>query len=64
MPGFMKSWMLQHQDTDTCLLTGEVSFQASMIMAGESFKFMRVLEKRIQALELERYAHKTDLDGG
>jgi hypothetical protein len=64
MPDFMKSWLLRHQNNDTCLLTGEVAFQAASIMSGEAFKFMHVLEKRIQELEKECYAHKTDLDGG
>jgi hypothetical protein len=64
MPEFMKSWMLRRQDTDTCLLTGEVAFQASMMMSGEAFRFMRVLEKHIQELEQECHAHKMDLDSG
>jgi hypothetical protein len=64
MPDFMKAWLLCHQDNDTCLLTGEVAFQAASTMSGEAFRFMRVLEKRIQALEKEHHAHKTDLDGG
>ena len=64
MPDFMKSWLLHHQDNDTCLLTGEMAFQAASIMSSEAFKFMWVLEKQIQALEMERYTHKMDLDGG
>src|SRR5579872_5395468 len=64
MPDFMKSWLVRHQDNDACLLTGGVAFQAASIMSGESFKFMWVLEKRIQELEKECYIHKTDLDGG
>ena len=64
MPDFMKSWLLCHQDNDTCLLTREVAFQAASIMSGEVFKFMRVLEKWIQELEKEHHAHKMDLDGG
>ena len=64
MPDFMKAWLLRRQDTDTCLLTGEVAFQAASMMSGECFRFMRVLEKRIQASEQERHAHKTDLDSG
>ena len=64
MPDFTKAWMLHHQDNDACLLTGKVAFQAASIMSGEAFRFMRVLEKRIQVLEKERHAHKMDLDGG
>ena len=64
MPEFMKAWLLHRQDNNTCLLTGEVAFQAALIMLGDAFKFMRVLEKRIQELEKERHTHKTDLDGG
>ena len=64
MPDFMKAWLLRCQDNDACLLTSEVAFQVASIMLGEAFQFMCVLEKRIQELEKERYAHKTDLDGG
>ena len=64
MPEFMKAWLLHRQDNNTCLLTGEVAFQAASIMSGEAFKFMCMLEKRIQVLEKECHAHKTDLDGG
>ena len=64
MPDFMKVWLLRRQDNDACLLTGEVTFQAALIMSGEAFRFMCMLEKWIQELEKERCAHKTDLDGG
>ena len=64
MPDFMKAWLLRRQDTNTCLLTGEVAFQAASVMLGECFRFLQILEKRIQELEKECHAHKTDLDGG
>jgi hypothetical protein len=64
IPGFMKSWLVHCQDNDACLLTGEVAFQATSIMSGESFKFMRALEKRIQFLEKECHGHETNLKGG
>ena len=64
MPDFLKSWTMCHQDNDACVLTGEVAFQAASVISGEAFKFMSILEKRIQALEVEHHAHKTDLDGG
>ena len=64
MPDFMKAWLLRRQDNNTCLLTGEVTFQAASIMSGEAFQFMRVLEKCIQYLEKEHYNHEQDLKGG
>jgi hypothetical protein len=64
MPEFMKAWMLRRQDNDTCLVAGEVAFQAAAVMSGEAFCFMQVLEGRIQVLEKEHHVHKTDLDGG
>src|SRR5579872_7364297 len=64
MPAHVKSWLLRRQDNDTCLLTGEVAFQAACIMTGEAFSLAPVLEERVQYLEKECYAHEQDLRGG
>ena len=64
MPPYLKSWLLRRQDNDTCLITGEVAFQAACIMTSESFSLIRAMESQIQYLEGERYKHEQDLNGG
>src|SRR5579872_5900268 len=64
MPAYLKAWILRCQDNDACLLSGELAFQATCIMTGESFSLIRTMEVWIQYLEKERYKHDQDLTGG